>query len=80
MPILTRKIELNGIDQRLLFGPSDIHLRLVEEKLPLKLVARGEVLVIEGDPALVEKAATLFTDLIAHLKSKQAITEQYILY
>jgi len=80
MPILTRKIELNGIDQRLLFGPSDIHLRLIEEKLPLKLVSRGEVLVIEGDPALVEKAAILFADLIARLKSKQVITEQYILY
>lgn len=80
MPLLTRKIELSGIDQRLLFGPSDVYLRLVEEKLPLKLVARGETLVLEGDPPLVEKARALFTDLIARLKAKQDITEQYILY
>lgn len=80
MPILTRKIELAGVDQRLLFGPSDIYLRLIEEKLPLKLVTRGETLVIEGSPPLVEKAALLFVDLLARLKAKQDITEQYILY
>ncbi|MCI0330970.1 MAG: PhoH family protein [candidate division Zixibacteria bacterium] len=80
MPIQTRKIELVGIDQRLLFGPSDVYLRLIEEKLPLKLVPRGETLVIEGQPALVDKAAVLFVDLIARLKAKQDITEQYILY
>lgn len=80
MPILTRKIELIGVDQRLLFGPSDVYLRLIEEKLPLKLISRGETLIIEGEPSLVEKAATLFVDLIARLKAKQDITEQYILY
>ncbi|HLG93806.1 MAG TPA: hypothetical protein VI546_03125, partial [candidate division Zixibacteria bacterium] len=80
MAVQTKKIELNGIDQRLLFGPSDVYLRLIEEKLPLKLVTRGETLIIEGDPSLVEKAAALFVDLLARLKAKQDITEQYILY
>ncbi len=80
MAVQTKKIELNGIDQRLLFGPSDIYLRLIEEKLPLKLVTRGETLVIEGQPNLVDKAGALFADLIARLKAKQDITEQYILY
>ncbi len=80
MAVQTKKIELNGIDQRLLFGPSDIYLRLIEEKLPLKLVTRGETLIIEGDPSLVEKAGALFVDLLARLKAKQDITEQYILY
>lgn len=80
MAVQTRKIELNGIDQRLLFGPSDVYLRLIEEKLPLKLVTRGETLVIEGQPNLVDKATALFVDLIARLKNKQDITEQYILY
>lgn len=80
MPVQTKKIELAGIDQRLLFGPSDIYLRLVEEKLPLKLITRGETLVIEGQPGLVDKAAALFADLIARLKNRQEITEQYILY
>ncbi len=80
MPVQTKKIELNGIDQRLLFGPSDIYLRLIEERLPLKLVTRGETLVIEGQPVLVDKAGALFADLIARLKNKQEVTEQYILY
>jgi len=80
MPVQTKKIELNGVDQRLLFGPSDIYLRLIEEKLPLKLITRGETLVIEGQPVLVDKAGALFADLIARLKAKQEISEQYILY
>ena len=55
-------------------------MRLIEEKLPLKLITRSETLVIEGQPGLVDKAGALFADLIARLKAKQEISEQYILY
>jgi len=38
--LVTKKIDLSGVDQRILFGHSDAFLRLIQEEFDAKIVAR----------------------------------------
>jgi len=61
---ISREISLAGIDQVALFGENDANLRRLREEFKVKLVARGEKVLIEGRRAQVEKAAAVIQDLI----------------
>jgi phosphate starvation-inducible PhoH-like protein len=76
----TLTLDLQDIDQRLLFGQNDVFLRIIETRFPVKLVARGDRIMIEGPPSEVKLVSTLLNDLITRLRQGDYITEQYINY
>ncbi len=59
-----REMSLAGVDQVKLFGENDVNLRKLREEFTVKIVARGEKLLIEGEPGPVDKVAAILEDLI----------------
>src|SRR5262245_41971577 len=47
----------------LLFGSRDQHLRMIRDALAVRLIARGDKLLIEGSETLVHQAERAFTQL-----------------
>ena len=58
------KIVISDIDPIHLLGQNDVNLRLIEEKLPVRIVLRDGVLTVKGDSPAVEKAARVIGNLL----------------
>jgi len=76
----TALFNAEGIDQRLLFGQNSAFLRMIESRFLAKIVARGEIIQVEGEPREVEQIMRLFGDLTTRIKQGDIITEQYMNY
>jgi len=77
---IVRSFAVEDIDQRLLFGQSDVFLRILESQLFCKIVARGDKVIVEGDPTHVEQTLRVMSDLVTRIKTGDFITEQYLTY
>ncbi len=78
--IISREIDLNEVDQRLLFGHKDAFLRLIESQFDTRIIARGESVKLTGDEEEIKQLETLFDDLICHVKKNKELNERYVLY
>ncbi len=78
--IVSRTFNVEGVDQRLLFGQNDVILRIIESRLGSKVVARGDRIAIEGQPSTVEKTIRVLSDMVTRIKQGEFITEQYVNY
>lgn len=70
--------EMNDIQQ--LFGPNDVHIERLEEKLDVSIITRGGSLIVEGNEkqaALVEEVIEALTRL---LKKRVRISERDVVY
>jgi phosphate starvation-inducible PhoH-like protein len=57
----------------LLFGSRDQNLRAIREAIPVRLIARGDTLVIEGPEEHVEKAERVFLQLRQLLRHQSSL-------
>jgi len=55
-------------------------LRIIESRLGIKIVARGDKIIVDGHPPDVEKAIRVLNDLVTRLKHGDVISEQYVNY
>jgi phosphate starvation-inducible PhoH-like protein len=81
--IVERKQEtfdVQGVDQRILFGQNDVFLRLIETRFSVKIVARGDRVTLDGNPEEVELVRRLLQDLVTRVKQGDFVTEQYLNY
>lgn len=76
----SRTFSVEGIDQRLLFGQADSFLRIIETRFDAQIVARGDRVLIEGNPRAVEQVVRLLNDLVKRLTQGDYITDQYLNY
>src|SRR4029078_10256723 len=61
---VTRSLTLDSREEAvILFGPRDAYLRTIRDALGVKLVARGDLLQIEGSPEAAEQAERAFQQL-----------------
>src|SRR5262245_2658013 len=60
----------------MLFGSRDQHLRLMREALGVRVVARGDMVHIDGPPAQVDQADRAFQQLRAMLKSQGSLSAE----
>ena len=59
-----KKVKLReGVDLANLFGPRDMHLRLIEDGLQVRVSARGDEVTLEGQPEAVGRAEILLCEL-----------------
>jgi phosphate starvation-inducible PhoH-like protein len=73
----TITLTLDSRDEALLlFGSRDQHLRLIREALGIRLVARGDLIHIEGAADQVDKTDRLFQQLRQILHKKGALTPE----
>ena len=67
-------------EARLLFGNHDEYLKIIEDEYGVKIVARGENLAIDGDKVKAGKAANVFSQLLALIRSGKGIKRQEVHY
>jgi len=77
---ITTTFDVEGVDQRLLFGQNDVFLRIIETRFLVKIVARGDRIVLEGDPSELTLVTRLLQDFTTRVKFGDTITEQYVNY
>lgn len=76
-----RRIEVPDNEKaRELFGLNDAHLQVVESSFPVKLVPRGNELIIQGAEEVVEKVFRLFERLLAVQARGARISERDLRY
>ncbi len=80
MDIVTKRIDLGGVDQLKLFGMHDANLRLLRREFNVKIVARGEEIVIEGPEQDVERLGSIIEDLLVSAKRGIFIGEADVRY
>jgi phosphate starvation-inducible PhoH-like protein len=74
---VTRSITLASRDEAvILFGLRDQYLRAVREALGVKLIARGDLLQIEGTPEATEQAERVFQQLRQLLRKQGKLTPE----
>ena len=61
-----------------LFGMGDRNLKLLRERLPIELTARGEVVRLRGEATAVNQAATLMKDMVALLRDGLNVAPDYL--
>src|SRR3954469_4834375 len=74
---VTRTLTLDSRDEAvILFGPRDQFLRTVRDALNVKLVARGDMLQIEGPADAAEQAERAFHQLRQVLRKQGKLTAE----
>jgi len=75
-----KKIFIENIDQRLLFGYQNTHVQIIESEFPVQITARSNWVQIQGDDEAVEAVEKVLIDISGHLKATGELTERYIHY
>jgi phosphate starvation-inducible PhoH-like protein len=74
---VTRNLTLDSRDEAvILFGPRDVYLRTVRDALGVKVVARGDLLQIEGSPESAGQAERAFQQLRQLLRKNGKLTAE----
>ncbi len=72
---MEKTIELKGIELAPLFGVADAHLKLLEDKFPVKLIARGSDLRVNGTADSVNIVAEIIHDMSQTLSRRGSLTK-----
>jgi len=78
--VVTRRLDLSDIDQVCLFGRNDANLRLIREKFGIKVTARGQDVVVEGEKHAVKLASKILKDLMVSARKGIAVGEDDVRY
>ena len=72
-----KKVKLReGVDLANLYGPQDMHLRLIEDGLKVRLSARGDEVTLEGNPDAVGRAENLLCELAERTIGRRQIKSE----
>jgi phosphate starvation-inducible PhoH-like protein len=72
-PWITERISLAGIDAGLLFGPQDAHLKTIEQSFPIKVIARGDEIILKGYRPDVDRAVRLILNLRSQIEGGEDV-------
>lgn len=65
---------------QMLFGPNDIHLKRIEEKLDVSIITRGESLIVSGSDNTANLIKEVLDALIRMLRNGMKLSERDIIY
>lgn len=66
----SRRVPLNGVDPLSLYGHNDVNLIAIGEKYDVRIVARGDEMLIEGSPLMVQAASDILEQMVTRLVQK----------
>jgi phosphate starvation-inducible PhoH-like protein len=75
-----KKIFIENVDQRLLFGFQNTNLQIIESEFPVQITARSDWVQIQGDDEAVEAVEKVLKDISDHLKATGELNDRYIHY
>ncbi|SDH47765.1 phosphate starvation-inducible protein PhoH [Alteribacillus persepolensis] len=67
-------------ETQMLFGPNDVHLKRMEEKLDVSIITRGESLIVSGSKETAQLIEDVLAALIKMLRNGMKISERDIIY
>jgi phosphate starvation-inducible protein PhoH and related proteins len=74
-----RKVKLReGVDLANLYGPRDMHLRLIEDGLHVRVSARGDEVTLEGQPEAIGRAEHLLCELAERTMGRRQLKSEDI--
>ncbi|HHW36894.1 MAG TPA: PhoH family protein [Bacillales bacterium] len=77
----TINIQLQTLNEALsLFGTEDRNLKMMEEKLQLSIVTRGETVSVSGDAEALQLAEIVFMALLKVIRKGASISERDVVY
>jgi phosphate starvation-inducible PhoH-like protein len=76
----TETLSLEGIEPVDLLGRQDRNLRLIESRLPGRVVVRGDQVILSGPPQEVGELKRVFAGLIELVRQKRALSEADVQY
>ncbi len=56
-----------------LLGPADVNLKLIQKKLPVKVILRDNKIILRGESNHIEKAKVVFKSLIATVEAGKSL-------
>jgi len=77
---LLRKVDLAGVDQRILFGQNGAFLGLIKNAFDIDLIDRGDTITLAGPETQVRPAEAVINDLISYVRKNNELNERYVLY
>jgi len=69
-----KTIELKTLEPTALLGVADAHIKLIETALPVTIIARGEIIKIEGENSETELAHEILHEMMETLSGKGSLT------
>ena len=75
-----KKLFIENIDQRLLFGFNNTNIAIIESEFPVKITARGEQIYLQGEPEQIKAVEKVFKDIADHLRATGELTDRYLHY
>jgi len=61
---MEKHVQIRGVEPLIFYGPQDANLRLLESELQVKIIARGNEILLRGDESRVGEAARVINELI----------------
>ena len=77
---LTKKVNLEDIDQRILFGQNGVFLDIIKKAFDINVVDRGDILTLSGEGKEVQQAEAVISDLASYIRKNNQLNERYVLY
>jgi phosphate starvation-inducible PhoH-like protein len=75
-----KQVDLSDVDQLKVFGRNDKNLRILRDEFGVKIIARGEKVIIEGDPDRVESVEHILGDLLVSASKGVQVAEGDVRY
>jgi phosphate starvation-inducible PhoH-like protein len=74
MEVVERKIKITPGDPVMILGANDQYLQLIEQKFDASIIARGDTLIVHGDPQEVGQIERVFKELNFILSKSGKVT------
>ena len=75
-----KKLYLEDVDQRLLFGYHNTNLAIIEAEFPVEITARSDWVYLKGSEDVIETVEKVLKDITDHLKATGELSDRYIHY
>ncbi len=72
---VVQRLDVSGIDQTMLLGQNDRHLKKISAALDSKITVRGSEIILKGAPDSVQKGEKIFSELIILSERNNQISE-----
>ncbi|MBR9978340.1 MAG: PhoH family protein [Bacteroidetes bacterium] len=71
-----KRIRVDGTNPVVLFGFNDAHLRIIEERFDVSIVARGESVLIRGEGEIVDQVEKVLKELVFIVNKTDALSDR----
>lgn len=71
-----KRIRVDGTNPVVLFGFNDAHLRIIEERFDVSIVARGESVLLRGEGEIVDQVEKVLKELVFIVNKTDALSDR----